>query len=480
MKVLFAASEVYPFMKTGGLADVAYALPKALRQLGIDVRVIMPNYGDINLRYKERMEKICSFSVPVGWRNQYAGLLYLEEDGIPFYFIDNEYYFKRNEGSYGYYDDGERFAYFSRGVLESIKYMEDFKPNIIHCNDWHTGIIPALLREHYSSDEIYKKIKTIFTIHNLKYQGAFAKETLGELLSLGENYFSEDKLKYYDGISFMKGGIVFSDIVTTVSDTYAKEIKTLDYGEGLHGLLNEVSYKLYGITNGIDYDLYNPKYDKEIDFNFDENNIGYKCKNKVELQKKLGLPVKEDIPMIGIISRLVQQKGFDLICSVMDELMNLNMQLVILGTGESKFEDMFKYYANRYPNKVSSNIFFSNELAQKIYASSDMFLMPSQFEPCGIGQLIAMRYGSIPIVRETGGLKDTVHPYNECTGEGNGFSFTNYNAHDMLYTIKRSIDFYNNKDIWNNLVNKSMREDNSWNKSANKYIELYDKLLWGN
>lgn len=480
MKVLFVASEVYPFIKTGGLADVAYALPKALRKLGIDVRVIMPNYENIPARYKERMEKICSFSVPVGWRNQYAGLLCLKEDGIPFYFIDNEYYFKRNEGAYGYYDDGERFAYFSRSVLESIKYMEDFKPHIIHCNDWHTAMIPVLLKEHYIFDNIYRNVKTIFTIHNLKYQGVFGKEVLEELLSLGENYFVEDKLKYYDGVSFMKGGIIFSDIVTTVSSTYAEEIKTPYFGEGLHGLLNGVSYKLYGITNGIDYDLFNPKCDKEIDFDFDENNIDGKRKNKVALQRRLGLSEKEDMPMIGIVSRLVQQKGFDLISYVMEELINLNIQLVILGTGEPKYEDMFRYYSRTFPNKVSCNIFFSNELAQKIYASSDMFLMPSQFEPCGIGQLIAMRYGSIPIVRETGGLKDTVKPYNEYNGEGNGFSFTNYNADDMLYTIKRSIDFYYKKDIWNNIIYKSMKEDNSWNKSANKYIGLYDKLLWGN
>ncbi|KAJ53838.1 starch synthase [Clostridium tetanomorphum] len=478
MKVLFVASEVDPFMKTGGLADVAYALPKALRKLGIDIRVMMPNYESIPQKYKDRMSKISSFSIPVGWRNQYGGLLYLEEDGIPFYFLDNEYYFKRSDGAYGYYDDGERFVYFSRGVVESIKFMGDFKPDIVHCNDWHTAIIPLLIKEQYKGNHIFSNIKTLFTIHNLQYQGIFNKEILVELLGLGDNYFSESSLKYYDKISFMKGGIIYSDIVTTVSKTYSEEIRTQNYGEGLHGLLNEISYKLYGIINGIDYDLFNPRYDKDLYFNFDENNIEDKWKNKLELQKSLGLSVDMNIPMIGIVSRLASQKGMDLICYVMEEIMKLNVQLVVLGTGENKFEEAFRYYAQIYPQKVSSNIFFSNELAKKIYGSSDMFLMPSQFEPCGIGQLIAMRYGSLPIVRETGGLKDTVNSYNEFSGEGNGFSFTNYNAHDMLYTIKRALNFYYNKGVWNNLMINSMKIDNSWNKSANEYIQIYDKLLW--
>lgn len=477
MKVLFATSEAHPFLKTGGLADVAFALPKALRALGIDVRVIMPKYSDISEFYKNNMTTLKTFSVNLGWRNQYAGLQYMEEEDIPFYFIDNEYYFKR-KGAYGYDDDGERFCYFSKAVLESVRYMKDFKPHIIHNNDWHTAIIPVLLKEKYSIDSLYSNIQTILTIHNLRYQGVFSKGFLGDLLSLGEECLTEDKMKYYDGISFMKGGIVYSDRVTTVSETYAQEIQTPFYGEGLDGLLKEKSYKLSGIVNGIDYDIYNPKKDKDIYLNYSEETIVNKKKNKEMLQEQLGLPVNKDIPIIGIISRLVDQKGFDLISEVMDDIMNLDLQMVILGAGDNKYEKMFKYYSEKYPTKISCNIYFSNDLSKKIYAGSDLFLMPSLFEPCGIGQLIAMQYGTLPIVRETGGLRDTVISYNEYTGKGNGFSFTNYNASDMLYTIQRAINFYKDKSVFNNIVRNAMRTDNSWNSSAYKYIELYDDLLW--
>lgn len=477
MKVLFVTSEAHPFLKTGGLADVAFALPKALRALGIDVRVIMPKYSDISEYYKNNMKTLKEFNVNLGWRNQYVGLQYIEEEDIPFYFIDNEYYFKR-KGAYGYYDDGERFSYFSKAVLESIKYMKDFKPHIIHNNDWHTAIIPVLMKEIYSNDKLYSSIQTILTIHNLRYQGVFSKEILGDLFSLGENCFADDKLKYYDSISFMKGGIIYSDRVTTVSETYAQEIQTPFYGEGLNGLLKGKSYKLSGIVNGIDYDIYNPKNDKEIYLNYSEENIENKNTNKQMLQQQLGLPENKDIPIIGIISRLVDQKGLDLIAEVMDDIMNLELQMVILGTGDNKYEKMFKYYAEKYPSKISSNIYFSNDLSKKIYAGSDFFLMPSLFEPCGIGQLIAMKYGTLPIVRETGGLKDTVLSYNEYTGKGNGFSFTNYNARDMLYTIDRAINFYKDKSVFNNIVRNAMRTDNSWDSSAYKYIELYDDLLW--
>lgn len=477
MKVLFVTSEAHPFLKTGGLADVAFALPKALRALGIDVRVIMPKYSDISECYKNNMVTLKEFNVNLGWRNQYVGLQYIEEEDIPFYFIDNEYYFKR-KGAYGYDDDGERFCYFSKAVIESIRYMKDFKPHIIHNNDWHTAIIPVLLKENYSKDELYSSIQTILTIHNLRYQGVFSKEFLGDLLPLGEECFVENKLKYYDAISFMKGGIVYSDRVTTVSETYAQEIQTPFYGEGLDGLLKKVSYKLSGIVNGIDYDIYNPKKDKDIYLNYSEESIVNKKKNKEMLQHQLGLPVNKDIPMTGIISRLVDQKGFDLISEVMDDIMNLDLQMVILGTGDNKYEKMFKYYAEKYPTKISCNIYFSNDLSKKIYAGSDLFLMPSLFEPCGIGQLIAMEYGTLPIVRETGGLRDTVISYNEYTGKGNGFSFTNYNAKDMLYTIERAINFYKDRSVFNNIVRNAMRTDNSWNSSAYKYIELYDDLLW--
>ena len=475
MKVLFVASEAAPFLKTGGLADVALSLPKALKKSGIDIRVIMPKYGKISDEYKEKMEHLAEYTVPVGWRNQYCGLEHLKYDGIDFYFMDNEYYFKRNE-PYGHFDDGEIFSFFSRGVLESIKYMEDFIPDVIHCNDWHTGMVPVLLDAFYRYDIRFQNIKTIYTIHNLKYQGVFSKVVLSELLGLNDSYFSEDKLKFYDAISFMKGGIIYSDIVTTVSQTYSNEIRTPYFGENLDGLLNSVSYKLYGIVNGIDYDMYNPRKDKDIPKNFGLTTMKNKLVNKLELQKQLGLPQDKDIPVIGLVSRLVSQKGLDLIKGVIEEILNLDMQLVILGTGDQTYEDLFSYYSNIYPEKLSSNIGFSNSLAKLIYSGADMFLMPSLFEPCGIGQLIALRYGTVPIVRETGGLKDTIIPYNKYTNEGNGFSFTNYNAHDMLNVIQLAIETFKDKKRWTVIQKNGMKSETSWKESAKQYNDLYKKL----
>jgi starch synthase len=476
MKILFVASEAHPFIKTGGLGDVAYALPKALKKLGLDVRVIIPKYSDIKEEFKTQMHTLATFNVPVGWRNQYGGLQYLEYDGIPFYFIDNEYYFKR-PGSYGFYDDGERFSFFCRAVLEAVDQMIDFTPDIIHLNDWHSGMIAPIMKEHFNQNPKFYNIKTLFTIHNLQYQGVFPKEILGDLLSLSNDYFTEDKLKFHDAVSFMKGGLNFSDKITTVSSSYAEEIKTPFYGEGLHGLLQGRSSDLKGIVNGIDTELFDPKTDKELFFNFDNSNIFGKKQNKLELQKSLGLPVNENVPMIGMVTRLASQKGIDLLAHIIEELLQLDLQLVVLGTGEQKFEELLKYYAEVSHDKLSANITFNNTLAKRIYASSDLFLMPSLFEPCGIGQLLALRYGTLPIVRETGGLKDTVKAYNEYTNEGNGFSFENYNAHDMLYTLKRALNFYGNKTIWNTLVESSMMEDNSWRKSAEEYKNLYASLL---
>lgn len=476
MKILFVASEAHPFIKTGGLGDVSYALPKALRKLGLDIRVIIPKYSDIDESFKKKMLPLTTFNVPVGWRNQYGGFQYLEHDGIPFYFIDNEYYFKR-PNTYGFYDDGERFSYFCRAVLESINYMIDFTPDIIHLNDWHTGMISPIMNEHFRNNPRFHNIKTLFTIHNLRYQGIFPKEILGDLLSLSDDYFRDDRLKYYDGVSFMKGGLNFSHKISTVSKSYAEEIKTSFYGEGLHGLLQVRSNDLVGIVNGIDTEIFNPKTDTELFYNYDYEDVYGKIKNKLELQKSLGLTVDENIPMIGMVTRLTGQKGLDLVAHVMEELLKLDLQLVFLGTGEKKYEDMLKYYAGLCPQKLSANITFNNTLAKRIYASSDIFLMPSLFEPCGIGQLLALRYGSLPLVRETGGLKDTVFSYNEYTNKGNGFSFTNYNADDMLYTIKRALNFYKNKGIWNNIVKNAMMEDNSWGKSALEYKNLYSSLL---
>ncbi|GCD09775.1 glycogen synthase GlgA [Clostridium tagluense] len=475
MKVLFVASEAYPFIKTGGLGDVAYALPKALRKMGIDARVIIPKYSTIPLSFKNCMENLASFTVPVGWRNQYCGLKYLTYEDMPYYFVDNEYYFERPE-IYGCYDDGERYSYFSKAVLESIKHMGDFVPDIIHCNDWHSGILPALLKDSYSDDEMYSEIKSVFTIHNLKYQGVFPKEILDELLNLDEGYFSDDALKFYDAISFMKGGIVFADAVTTVSETYAGEIQTPFYGEGLDGLLRSKSEKLYGIVNGIDYELYNPKVDKKIFYNFDSDSIKQKVKNKLKLQNQLSFTVNENIPLVGIVTRLVKQKGLDLIVAKLQELLSLPIQIVLLGNGDGYYEDIFQYYASIYPSRISTNIVFDEVLAQKIYAASDIFLMPSLFEPCGIGQLIALKYGSIPIVRETGGLKDTIIPYNKYTGTGNGFSFENYSSDELMDTITSALNLYNDKDSWNKLVKNAMISNNSWENSAKNYMDLYSNL----
>jgi len=475
MKVLFVASEAYPFIKTGGLGDVAYALPKALRKLGIDVRVIIPKYSLIPLSFKNCMENIASFNVEVGWRNQYCGLQYITYDDVPYYFVDNEYYFKRPE-IYGFYDDGERFSYFSKAVMEAIKHMGDFTPDIIHCNDWHCGIVPVLLKENYSDDYGYSKIKSLFTIHNLKYQGIFSKDILGELLNLDQKYFNDDAMKFYEDISFMKGGIVFSDAVSTVSDTYAREILTPFYGEDLDELLTSKAEKLHGIENGIDYEIYNPKMDEKIFYNYDAFHRQQKMKNKLKLQEKLCFIINKDIPMMGIVTRLVKQKGLDLIVDKLEELLGLDIQIVLLGYGSGYYEEIFEHYASLYPSRISTNIVYDEELAQQIYAASDMFLMPSLIEPCGIGQLIALKYGSIPIIRETGGLKDTIIPYDKNTGTGNGVSFINYNSEELLDAVNRALNLYKDKTTWDKLVQNAMLSNNSWENSAKNYIRLYNKI----
>lgn len=479
MKVLYVTSECWPFAKTGGLGDVAYALPKELKKEGVDVRVILPKYSTMPNYLKEKLREVAVFNVKVGWRNQYCGLLEMELDGVKFYFIDNEYYFKR-EGEiaylYGYGDDVERYTFFSNAVLEALAIL-DFYPEIINMNDWHTGMIPLILKEKYRGLEKYKNIKTIYTIHNLQYQGVFSNNVLGDILDLPYKYLENGDVEYYGGVSFMKSGIVYSDKVTTVSPTYTNEIQTEFYGESLDGLLRANSYKLKGILNGIDYDLNNPKTDKDIFINYDIATVDKKIENKLHLQKMLGLEVNSDIPLVGIVSRLVSQKGLDLISYIMPEIMREDIQMVILGTGDHQYQSMFNYYASIYPNKVSANITFDSALAQQIYASSDMFLMPSLFEPCGIGQMLAMRYGTLPIVRETGGLKDTVNPYNKFTGEGNGFSFKNYNAHEMLYCIQRAMELYKDKGKWRHLVISAMNTDSSWKKSAREYIKTYHEML---
>ncbi|MDD4264037.1 MAG: glycogen synthase GlgA [Firmicutes bacterium] len=475
MKILFVASECVPFFKSGGLADVIGSLPKALQELGIEVRVVLPKYQNLKEEYQNRLKTKATLSVKVGWRNQYCRIEELEFDGIHYYFIDNEYYFKR-DSLYGYLDEAERFIYFSRAVLKALPYME-YRPDIIHVHDWQTAIIPTLLDAHYGGEFFYSGIKTVLTIHNLKYQGTFAKELLTDMLDLGWEYFNGDQLEFNGGISLLKGGIVSCDVLTTVSPTYALEIQDPFYGEGLDGLLRTTAHKLRGIINGIDYKEWNPSTDKYIFEKYGPRSVKKKSINKLALQKKLGLKEDPDIPLIGIVSRLVSQKGLDLVGHVLDQILAHNLQFVVLGTGESKYEDMFIQKAKESPEKVSANILFDNSLAHQIYAGSDFILMPSMFEPCGLTQLIALRYATLPIVRETGGLKDTVLSFNEYTGEGNGFSFLNYNAHDMLNTITRALSFYNKEPVWTTLRQRAIKEDNSWTLSAKAYSDLYDSLM---
>ena len=474
MKILFVTSEANPFIKTGGLADVSFALPKALHEKGEDVRIIMPKYEDISEDFTSKMTQLATYGVSVGWRNQYCGLQYLTYDGIPVYFVDNEYYFKRH-GCYGYFDDGERFSYFCRAVMESVKYMDDFYPDVVHCNDWQTGMVPLYLSEIYKDRPEFSKAKSVFTIHNLKYQGVFSHSVIQELLGIGEEYFSEDKIKFYDGISFMKAGIVYADKITTVSKTYAKEIQTAYYGEGLDGLLRQKSAKLVGITNGIDYSSNDPKKDKYI-VNYGLTTLKNKAVNKEMLQQLAGLPVNSDVPVIAMVTRLVKQKGLDLVTRVIEDILKMNVQLIVLGTGDNDYQDFFEYYASSYPAKIASFIQFNNAIASKVYAGSDILLMPSLFEPCGLSQMIAMAYGTLPLVRETGGLSDTVIPYNEFTGDGNGFSFTNYNAHDMLNVIEYAVSCYQDKKTWTKLVKNAMRTKFEWKTQADEYLKIYNEI----
>ena len=478
MKVFYVTSECWPFVKTGGLGDVSYALPKALKKEGVDVRVILPKYSTIPTYLKDQLKEVAVFNVQVGWRNQYCGIESMELDGITFYFIDNEFYFKRSDqpSIYGHGDDPERFAFFTNAVLAAIEKL-NFYPDVMNLNDWHTGMIPLMLKENYGHLRKYKNIKTVYTIHNLQYQGIFNKEILGNIFDLSYDHFNNGDIEFYGNVNFMKAGIVFADEVTTVSKTYAKEIQTEFYGEGLDGLLKANAYKLEGILNGIDYDLNNPATDNAIFVNFDVNCIEKKLENKKKLQEILGLEVNPDIPLVGIVSRLTSQKGLDLINYMMPEIMSENLQMVVLGTGEHQYQSMFNYYNSNFSDKLSARITFDTAFAQQIYAACDIFLMPSLYEPCGIGQMLAMRYGSIPIVRETGGLKDTVMPYNKFTGEGNGFSFANYNAHEMFFTLQKAIKLYQDKNIWNNLIINAMNTDNSWKKSAQDYIRIFKSLI---
>ena len=476
MKIVFVTAEADPFIKTGGLGEVMGSLPAFLHKQGVDVRVIMPKYSTISEHFQRELDHLAHFDVPVAWRKQYCGLDEMVYEGVHYYFIDNEYYFLRPR-IYGEDDDAERFAFFSRAALESLIHIPGFKPDIIHCHDWHTALIPLMLKAFYSHEPLYYPIKTIFTIHNLKYQGIFSKEVLSDIVGLGMEYFTEDALEFHGAVNFMKAALLYADRITTVSPTYAQEIQNSYYGENLDGLLRKRSEFLMGILNGIDYQVYNPYKDPYLVLPFDNFPLA-KEENKKHLQSIFGLPVRGDRAVLGMVSRLVDQKGVDLLAHVIEEILALDVQMVILGTGENRYEKMLRYLASKYPEKLAIRLEFSDKLAHEIYAGADLLLMPSRFEPCGISQMIAMRYGTIPVVRETGGLKDTIMPYNEMTGSGNGFSFINYNAHELLFAVQHALKIYQeDKLVWGNIRQNALTSDFSWDRSANAYIEIYESLL---
>ncbi|MDD4507983.1 MAG: glycogen synthase GlgA [Eubacteriaceae bacterium] len=469
LKILFAASEAFPFAKSGGLGDVIGSLPKAFPPDQTDVRVIIPKYGSIPDEYTKDFQPVDVFYVRIGEMDQYAGILKYKKDNVIYYFIDNEHYFNRPD-LYGYYDEAERYIFFCRAVLECIPYI-DFYPDILHAHDWQTALIPYLLKEQYQWH--YQNTKSVFTIHNIKYQGVYGFKDISGTLNL--DYFPTT-MEFYKDVNFMKGALYSADLVTTVSPSYAEEIKDPYYGEGLDGVIRDVSYKEVGILNGIDDREYNPQNDPHIWSNFSYS-YAKKMENKRALQDHLNLPVDNNKPIIAMISRLVEQKGLDLIAAVIHEILQMDIQFVVLGTGDPAYENMLREVAYTYPDKMRSCITFDEDLSRKIYAGSDMFLMPSKFEPCGLSQLIAMRYGCIPIVRETGGLKDTVHYFNSTTGEGNGFSFATYNAHDMLFTIQRAVGlFYEQRDQWKVLTTNACKSDFNWKNSADTYLYYYKKI----
>ncbi len=470
MKILFAASEAVPFVKTGGLGDVAGALPGELNKLNADCRVILPLYGDILEKYRSTMSYVGSLSVLVAWRKQYCGVFEQTVNNVKYYFIDNEYYFKRS-GLYGFYDDGERFAFFSRAVLEVLPLI-DFYPDVLHANDWHTALIPVFLDAFYIGREEYKNIKTLFTIHNIEFQGKYGREIIPDVLGLPAE---KSKIVDYAGCTnYMKGAIESANAVNTVSQSYAKEILDPFYAYGLEDILREREYKLSGVVNGIDVGIFNPWKDKALFKNYSKNTIAGKSVNKKGLCEMLNITYNENVPVISMVTRLTEQKGVDLLVGVIEEILARDVQLIVLGTGDWRYETKLRDVESRYSNKMRALITFSGDLANKLYASSDMFLMPSKFEPCGLSQMIAMRYGTVPIVRETGGLRDTVIPFD---GEkGTGFTFLTYNAYDMLGAIDRAIGVFHDKEQWAKLIQNAMSADFSWKKSAKEYMKKYQEL----
>lgn len=469
--VLFACSEALPFIASGGLAEVAGSLPKAIAKYGgYDVRVILPLYSDISAEYKSKLKFVGYTYVPLAWRNQYCGIFELEHEGVTFYFVDNEYYFKR-PGAYGHFDDGERFAFFSRSIPEVMRCL-NFYPDMLHCNDWQTALAVVYMKTIYCIWEEYRNIKIVFTIHNIQYQGKYSIDLLEDLFGISR--LAQNVLEFDRCLNLMKGAIECCDVLTTVSPKYAEEIKTVEFAEGLQNIINKNSYKLSGILNGIDTDLYNSEKDGIIFKNFSAKDLSGKAECKEELQKMLSLPIRENVPVIAVISRLVPSKGIDLIKTVIDDLLKEDIQFILLGKGDMVYESYFTDLNRNYAGKVCSVIAFNHDLSRKIYSGADMFLMPSRSEPCGLAQMIASRYGTIPIVRETGGLFDSIKP---CGVGGNGFTFKDYNAYDMLYVIRQAVELYNNKAEWKKLMKKAMAIDFSWGVSAGEYQKIYNNLL---
>ena len=475
MQIVFASAECAPFVKTGGLGDVAGSLPAALVRAGAEVIVMVPKYATIKDEYKAQMEHFADFYVSLGWRNEYCGLEKLERDGVTYMFVDNERYFARDY-PYGFFDDGERFAFFSKAITESLQHLpEGFECDILHCNDWQTALAPVFLREFYQGLPLYDRVKTVFSIHNVAFQGQFSDTVMEDILGVAHIPAAASQLRCDAcSINYMLGALRYADAITTVSPTYANEIQTPEFGEGLDGVLRERSYALQGILNGIDVAGFDPATDKRIAANYTVDDRGGKAVCKAKLQEELGLEVRDDRPLMVMVTRLTRQKGMDLVMYALDRILSGGVQVAVLGTGDRDYEDGLRYFQDKYPGTMAARIEFDPALSQRMYAAADMFLMPSKFEPCGLSQIIAMRYGTLPIVRETGGLKDTVIPYNEFTGEGTGFSFSNFNGDEMGDAVFRAARlFWDNRDAWNQLVTQAMSQDFSWTRSADKYLDLY-------
>lgn len=475
MQIVFASAECAPFVKTGGLGDVAGSLPAALVRAGAEVIVMVPKYATIKDEYKSQMEHFSDFYVSLGWRNEYCGLEKLEHDGVTYMFVDNERYFARDY-PYGFFDDGERFAFFSKAITESLQHLPaGFECDILHCNDWQTALAPVFLREFYQGLPLYDRVKTVFSIHNVAFQGQFSDTVMEDILGVAHIPAAASQLRCDAcSINYMLGALRYADAITTVSPTYANEIQTPEFGEGLDGVLRERSYALQGILNGIDVAGFDPATDKRIAANYTVEDRSGKAVCKAKLQEELSLEVRDDRPLMVMVTRLTRQKGMDLVMYALDRILSGGVQVAVLGTGDRDYEDGLRYFQDKYPGTMAARIEFDPALSQRMYAAADMFLMPSKFEPCGLSQIIAMRYGTLPIVRETGGLKDTVIPYNEFTGEGTGFSFSNFNGDEMGDAVFRAARlFWDNRDAWNQLVTQAMSQDFSWTRSADKYLDLY-------